>query len=220
MITDLNWSGVKRIEADEIALLQDGRAVDIHDAFVNEHQIASVVQNTVAVGGGLSYSELVWPEISDTKVPGLKSILDYMAQQSSDNPSNDTYNITVKKRIILYDNPVNIVYRKHKRKNYVSTHISSTTAVVRKRYTTLNRHIQNALYSTNNQTVVKRTFKTINNVERPNVVHNSQQHTHVRKHTTNRYKRLTVLDNTIYYLLPMSKIASLERRVAALEANG
>ena len=220
MLTDLNWSGVKRLEADEIALLQDGRAVDIHDAFVNEHQIASVVQNTVPVGGGITYTELAWPEISDTKVPGLKSILDYMAQQSAGSPSNDTYNITVKKRIILYDNPVNILYRKHKKNNYFSTHINSTTAVVRKRYTTLNRHIQNALYSTNNQTVVKRTFKTINNIERPSVVYSSHHHTHVRRHTTNRYKRLTVLDNTSYYLLPMSKIASLERRVAALEVNG
>ena len=114
MLKDLNWSGVKRLEADEIALLQDGRAVDIHDAFVNEDQIARVQENAVPVGGGITYTELVWPEISDTKVPGLKSILDYMAQQSAGNPSNDTYNITIKKRIILYDNEVNIVYRKRK----------------------------------------------------------------------------------------------------------
>ena len=52
MLSDLNWSGVKRIEADEIALLQDGSAVDIHDAFVNEHQIAQIQENTVQVGGG------------------------------------------------------------------------------------------------------------------------------------------------------------------------
>ena len=170
MLTDLNWSGVKRLEADEIALLQNGRAVDIHDAFVNEDQIARVQENTVPVGGGITYTELVWPEINDTKVPGLKSLLDYMAQQATGNPSSDTYNVTVKKRIILYDNPVNIVYRKQKKKNLFSTHISSTTAVVRKRHVTVNKHIQNALYSTNNQTVVKRTFKTINNITRPNVV--------------------------------------------------
>ena len=220
MLTDLNWSGVKRIEADEIALLQDGRAVDIHDAFVNEHQIAKVQENIVPVGGGITYSELVWPEINDTKVPGLKSILDYMAQQSAGNPSNDTYNISIKKRIILYDNPVNIMFRKYKKKQYISTNINTATAVVRKRYTTLNKHIHNTLHSTNNQTVIKRTFKTVNNMERPNVLQYSQQHTHVRKHTTNRYRRLTVLDNTSYYVLPMSRVASIDRRVAALEAHG
>ena len=41
-----------------------------------------------------------------------------MTQQTSGNPSNDTYNITVKKRIILYDHPVNIVYKKYKKKGY------------------------------------------------------------------------------------------------------
>ena len=219
MITDLNWSGVKRIEADEIALLEDGRAVDIHDAFVNEHQIASVQENTVPVGGGITYSELVWPEISDSKVPGLKSILDYMAQQSAGNPSNDTYNITVKKKIILYDNPINIVHRRYKKRNYFSTNINTAIAVVRKRYTTVNKRIQNALYSTNNQTVVKRTFKTVTNVERPTVVQSATHHTFVRRSLTKRYKRLTVLDNTSYYLLPMSKITALERRVAVLETN-
>ena len=56
MLTDLNWSGVKRLEVDEIALLQDGRAVDIHDEFVNEHQIATVQENVVQVGGGISYT--------------------------------------------------------------------------------------------------------------------------------------------------------------------
>ena len=219
MITDLNWSGIRRIEADEIALLEDGRAIDIHDAFVNEHQIASVVQNTVPVGGGLSYSELVWPDISDAKVPGLKSILDYMTQQASGNPSSDTYNITVKKRIILYDNPVNIVFRKHKKKNYFSTHINSTTAVVRKKYTTLNKNIQNALYSTNNQTIVKR-VNTVNHIDRHTAVHNLNTHIFVRRNLTKRYKRVTMLDNTSYYLLPMSKIASLERRISVLETNG
>ena len=67
MLTDLNWAGVKRLEADEIALLQNGRAVDIHDAFVNEDQIARVQENTVPVGGGITYTELVWPDISDTR---------------------------------------------------------------------------------------------------------------------------------------------------------
>jgi len=220
MLTDLNWSGVKQIEADEIALLQDGRAVDIHDAFVNEHQIAKVQENIVPVGGGITYSELVWPEINDTKVPGLKSILDYMAQQSSASPPQDTYNITVKKRIILCDNPVNIMFRRYKKKQYISTNINTATAVVRKRYTTLNKHIQNTLHSTNNQTVIKRTYKTINNIDRPNVLQYSQQHTYVRPNITKRYKRVNVLDNTSFYLLPMSKISSLERRVAALEANG
>ena len=133
MLTDLNWSGIKRIEADEIALLQNGSAVDIHDAFVNENQIAQVQVNTVPVGGGITYTELAWPEISDTKVPGLKSILDYMAQQNSGSPSQDTYSITVKKRIILYDNPVNIMFRRYKKKNYISTNINTATAVVRKR---------------------------------------------------------------------------------------
>ena len=220
MLTDLNWSGNKRIEAHEIALLEDGRAVDIHDAFVNEDQIAKVQENTVPVGGGITYSELVWPEISDSKVPGLKSLLDYMSQQSSGNPSNDVYNITVKKRVILYDNPVNIVYRKHKKRSYFSTNVNQTTAVFRKRYQTINKNVQNTLHSVNNQTVVKRTYKTVNNIERPNVMQNSQHHTFVRKSTSNRYKRMTVLDNTSYYLLPTSKIASLERRVAALETNG
>ena len=81
MFTDLNWSGNKRIETHEIALLEDGKAVDMHDAFVNEHQIAGVQENTAPVEGGITYSELVWPEISDSKAPGLKSLLGYMAQQ-------------------------------------------------------------------------------------------------------------------------------------------
>ena len=220
MLTDLNWSGNKRIEADEIALLENGKAIDIHDAFVNEHQIAHIQENVVQVGGGITYTELVWPEVNDSKVPGLKSLLDYMAQQESGTPSNDTYNITVKKRIILYDNPIHILHRKHCRKNYYSTHVNTTTAVVRKRYTTLNKHIQNAMYNTNNQTVIKRTFNTINNIDRPNVVSSNQSHTFVRKSVTNRYKRINVLDNTCYYLLPTSKLASLDRRVALLEANG
>ena len=116
MLTDLNWSGNKRVEADEIALLDDGRATDIRDVFVDQDQIATVQENAVPVGGGITYTELVWPEISDSKVPGLKSLLDYMAQQVSGDPSQDVYNITVKKRIILYDNPVNITFRKQKKK--------------------------------------------------------------------------------------------------------
>ena len=95
MLTDLSWPGVKRIEADEIALLQDGRAVDIHDAFVDEHQVAQVQVDTIPVGSVITYTVLRWPEINDTKVPGLKSLLDYMAQQPSGNPSNDTFNITL-----------------------------------------------------------------------------------------------------------------------------
>ena len=218
MLTDLNWSGVKRIEADEIALLQDGSAVDINDAFVNEHQIARVQETVVPVGGGISYTELAWPEINDSKVPGLKSLLDYMAQQSTGNPSHDTYNVTVKKRIILYDNPTNIVYKKHKKTTTNTINNFTATAVVRKRYTTVDKHVHNALYSTNNQHVLKKTF--VKEGDRPNIVQNSQQHTFVRRHTTRRYKRITVLNNVNYYILPMSKLAALDRRVVALETNG
>ena len=140
MLTDLNWSGNRRIEADEIALLENGRATDIHDVFVNEDQIATIQENTVPVGGGITYTELVWPEITDTKVPGLKSLLDYLSQESGGNPSNDTYNVTVKKRIVLYDNPVNIVYRKYKKKSNYITHNCQNTTLLRKRYTTVNKH--------------------------------------------------------------------------------
>ena len=98
--------------------------------------------------------------------------------------------------------------------------INATTAVVRKKYQTLNKHVHNSLYSQANHTHVRRVHKTINQGDRLNILHVDQHHSSLRRHTTNSYKRLTLLDNTHFYLLPMSKIASLERRVLALEANG
>ena len=100
------------------------------------------------------------------------------------------------------------------------TNINATTAVVRKKYTTLNKNVVNALYATNNHTVLKRTYQTVNQVHRYTTLQNASNHSFVRRHTTRNHKRYTVLDNTNFYLLPMNKIASLERRVAALETNG
>jgi len=85
MLAGLNsWRGTLEVEVDKI-YLRDGRGApnDIQDLFLATDAIASVSSQTTEVGGGLPPQvTLTWPDDpTDDQVPGLKSLLDYLAEE-------------------------------------------------------------------------------------------------------------------------------------------
>ena len=75
-------SGVVEILAHKISLIRqengEQRIRDIEDLFLSIHAIQSITTQQVQIGGGLSYTEHVWPNPSDSVVPGLHSLLTFL----------------------------------------------------------------------------------------------------------------------------------------------
>ena len=94
-------TGVVDIIANSISLFQDNGAVkNINDIFINENDISTAEPYDVAIdelGNTIQMYQFLG-EISDTKIPGLESILNYMNENffSKDEPAvnENYYNIT------------------------------------------------------------------------------------------------------------------------------
>jgi len=78
------WRGTLEIEADRLSLRNDqGDPEDVRDLFLGVDSIASVEAVQTEVGGGLPPQiSLAWPQDpTDDQVPGLKSLLEYLAEE-------------------------------------------------------------------------------------------------------------------------------------------
>jgi len=77
------WRGTLEVEADRIYLKDEqGDPHDIRDLFLQTEAVTSVESVQTDIGGGLPpQTTLTWPDPSDDKVPGLKSLLDYLAEE-------------------------------------------------------------------------------------------------------------------------------------------
>lgn len=106
-------SGVVEILAHKISLIRfengEQRIRDIEELFLSIHAIQSITTQQVNIGGGLSYTEYVWPNPSDSVIPGLQSLLTYLQNTYRRNDDDSIINryYTIHKRIrnqFLQDN--------------------------------------------------------------------------------------------------------------------
>ena len=81
----VSLTGIVNITADKISLIQvnDDLGVEeiknIENIFLQYQNISTVEDITVQIGGGLSYTVKQWIDpVTDERVPGLSSLLDYL----------------------------------------------------------------------------------------------------------------------------------------------
>jgi hypothetical protein len=106
----LNWRGIVQIEADTVALRdEEGAPHDIRDLFVETDDVAKVREVLTDIGGGLRSNSLTWDEEdgtqpSDKKVPGLASLLRYLAETTA--PVKNIYATSIHKERIVHEESV------------------------------------------------------------------------------------------------------------------
>jgi len=123
-----NYSGTLHVLAHLIQLfVEDEGFKDLRDVFLDQNKVATTQTETIQLGGGNSYTRLVWPDAdSDDHVPGLKSLLAYLAEQPTGNVTNN-YQV-LRKALHFSDGPQHLVQKRtevHKHFNdtqHVQTH--------------------------------------------------------------------------------------------------
>ena len=98
----VSLTGLLDIAANSISLIQlnedlgEEEIKNIEDIFLKYKNISTVEDVTVPIGGGLSYTVKQWVEpVTDSRVPGLSSLLDYLHTNfrriDDDSISNNNY---------------------------------------------------------------------------------------------------------------------------------
>ena len=98
----VNLTGLIDITANVIKLISidehdDEQIANVLDLFVQFNNIATVIDVQVPIGGGLTYTLKQWVSpISDTHVPGMSSLIEYLETNylriNDDSIINNTYN--------------------------------------------------------------------------------------------------------------------------------
>ena len=119
----VNLTGLIDITANVIKLISidenyDEQITNILDLFVQFNNISTVIDVTYPLGGGLTYTVKEWIQpISDTRVPGLQSLISYLDTNfrriDDDSIIHNYYNITKLINNITKQGTFN--YHKHER---------------------------------------------------------------------------------------------------------
>ena len=124
-LIDLTANLIKLISVDEN---DDEQITNIFDLFVQFNNISTVIDVQVPIGGGLTYTLKQWVSpISDERVPGLASLIDYLETTyrgiNDDSIINNYYNITNNMNNITKQETFN--YHKHQNitQHYYTQHI-------------------------------------------------------------------------------------------------
>ena len=182
----VNLTGLIDITANVIKLISinendEEQITNILDLFVQFNSISTVIDVTYPLGGGLTYTVKEWNQpISDTRVPGLQSLISYLDTNFrriyDDSIINNYYNITkiinniTKQETFNYHKHQNITHK------YYTQHINKNdTYTYRKNIT--NRNI---------------THKTL-----PNYIHTENNYTYIKHNNTTLLNQIQNLQNQI-----------------------
>ena len=128
----VSLTGLIDISANSISLIQlnddlgEEEIKNIEDIFLKYKNISTVVDVTVPIGGGLSYTVKQWVEpVTDNRVPGLSSLLDYLNTNyrriDDDSIITNNYYITKKYNNTIHKSDTHN-YHKHNYVTQTNTH--------------------------------------------------------------------------------------------------
>ena len=104
---------------------------------MNQNKVATTQTETIQLGGGNSYTRLVWPDAeSDDHVPGLKSLLAYLAEQNTGDVTNN-YSV-LRKALHFAEGPQHLTQKRtevhkhfnetqHTQQHSIHKHFKNTT---------------------------------------------------------------------------------------------
>ena len=151
------------------------------DLVVQFNHISTVIDVQVPIGGGLTYTLKQWVSpISDKRVPGLASLIDYLETNyrriDDDSIVNNYYNITK----IINNITKQETFNYHKHQN-----------ITQKYYT---QHIHNNDTYTYNKDVTNKhiTHKTV-----PNYIHTENDYTYIKQDNTTLLNQIQYLQHQI-----------------------
>ena len=182
----VNITGLIDITANIIKLISinendEEQIANILDLFVQFNNISTVIDVQIPIGGGLTYTLKQWVSpISDERVPGLASLIDYLETNyrriNDDSVINNNYNIT--KRINNITKQEHYNYHKHQNitQKYYTQHIHNNDTYTYKKDVT-NRNI---------------THKTL-----PNYIHTENNYTYIKHNNTTLLNQIQNLQNQI-----------------------